>query len=98
MACSRPLVASAVGGLAEVVVPGETGLLVPPEDPRALAGALAAVLRDAGMARTMGAAGRKRFLERFTNERMVDGWLDCYARLGRTHLVAPAPVVPAAQG
>jgi glycogen synthase len=66
MACARPVVASAVGGIPEVVVPGETGLLVPPADPGALAEALNRVLRDRAMARQMGVAGRRRVEEHFS--------------------------------
>jgi glycogen synthase len=60
MACERPVVASAVGGIPEVVVPGRTGLLVPPADPGALADALNRLLRDRALARRMGLAGRQR--------------------------------------
>ncbi len=66
MACERPVVASAVGGIPEVVLPEETGLLVPPADPCALADALNRVLRDRDLARQMGAAGRKRVEEHFS--------------------------------
>jgi glycogen synthase len=83
MACERPVVASAVGGIKEVVVPEETGLLVPPADPRALADALNRVLRDRDMARRMGLAGRKRVEEHFSwtsiahkTQRMYQGLLE----------------------
>jgi glycogen synthase len=66
MACERPVVASAVGGIPEVVVPGRTGLLVPPADPRALADALNRLLRDRRLARQMGLAGRRRVEEHFS--------------------------------
>jgi starch synthase len=66
MACARPVVASAVGGIPEVVVPGKTGLLVPPADPGALAEALNRVLRDRALARQMGLAGRSRVEEHFS--------------------------------
>ena len=66
MACERPVVASAVGGIPEVVVPGETGLLVPPADSRALANALNRVLRDRAAAHAMGLAGRRRVEEHFS--------------------------------
>jgi glycogen synthase len=66
MACARPVVASAVGGIPEVVVPGRTGLLVPPADPGALAAALNHVLGDRAMARQMGLAGRRRVEEHFS--------------------------------
>ena len=60
-----PVVASAVSGIPEVVVDGGTGWLVPPEDPEALARALAAVLADPGEARRRGEAGRRRVAERY---------------------------------
>lgn len=66
MACERPVVASEVGGIPEVVVPGRTGLLVPPADPRLIADALNRVLRDRAMAREMGLAGRRRVDEHFS--------------------------------
>jgi len=58
-AYGRPVVATSVGAVAEVVRNGETGLLVPPEDPEALAEALTALLNDAGRRREMGNAARK---------------------------------------
>jgi glycogen synthase len=66
MACARPVVASAVGGIPEVVIPGRTGLLVPPGDPGALAEGLNHVLRDRAMAHQMGLAGRSRVEEHFS--------------------------------
>lgn len=58
-ACGLPVVASNVGGLPEVVRDGETGILVPPEDPHALASALAGLLSDPHKAMTMGKAARQ---------------------------------------
>jgi alpha-maltose-1-phosphate synthase len=60
MACETAVVASAVGGLLEVVEDGRSGLLVPPGRPDALAEALNRVLADPGLARAMGQAGRRR--------------------------------------
>lgn len=65
-ASGRPVVASDVGGLPEVVVDGQTGLLVPPEDPVALASAIGRVLDDAELSRRLGQAGRRRARERFS--------------------------------
>ena len=60
MACGVPVVASAVGGLAESVVDGVTGIHVPPRQPRRIAEALALTLDDEGRRRSMGAAGLRR--------------------------------------
>ena len=65
MACETPVVASAVGGILEVVVPDETGLLVPPAEPAALARAMRALLEDPARARAMGGAGRRHVERRF---------------------------------
>jgi glycosyltransferase involved in cell wall biosynthesis len=80
MAFSRPVVATAAGGIPEAVEDGVTGRVVPVRDPAALADALAEVLTDAGKAQAMGSAGRRRFEERFTAERMVDETLAAYER------------------
>lgn len=66
MALGRPVVATAVGGMAEVVVDGETGRLVPARDPVALADALSEVLDDPARAAAWGEAGRRRAEARFS--------------------------------
>jgi glycosyltransferase involved in cell wall biosynthesis len=68
----RPVVASDVGGLPEIVEHGRTGLLVPSGDADALAEALAAVAGDSARAAMMGAAGRERALAEFSQERCTD--------------------------
>ena len=78
MAAGRPVVASRVGGLAEAVVHEETGLLVPPGDPTALAAALARLARDPDLRARLGAAGHARVLARYTATRMAEGTLACY--------------------
>ncbi|ABW11530.1 glycogen synthase [Parafrankia sp. EAN1pec] len=65
MACGTAVVASRVGGIPEVVASGETGLLVPPDDPAALAAAINEVLADPGRAAAMGRAGRDRAVAEF---------------------------------
>ena len=72
MACGTAVVASAVGGIPEVVVDGETGLLVPAGDEPALAAALSALLQDHPRATEMGRVGRERAVQHF-------GW-DAIAR------------------
>jgi glycosyltransferase involved in cell wall biosynthesis len=67
MACGVALVATTGGALPEVVgTDGETGLLVPPDDPGALAAAIGRLLDDHQLRRRLGAAGRERVLGRFT--------------------------------
>ena len=65
MACETAVVASAVGGIVEVVEDGKTGLLVPPARPDALAEALNRVLANPELAREMGQAGRRRVEAQF---------------------------------
>jgi sugar transferase (PEP-CTERM/EpsH1 system associated) len=72
MAAGLPVVATTVGGTPEVVVDGVTGLLVPPRDPAALAGALATLVCDTALRRKMGQAGRERVAQCFSVERMVE--------------------------
>lgn len=65
MACGLPVVASKVGGLPEIVLDGETGLLTPPRDVSALARAMAALMGDESRGRALGAAGRDRVEKHF---------------------------------
>jgi starch synthase len=78
MACGTPVVASRVGGIPEVVVDGETGWLVPPGDPVALAQALRDALADPARARQMGEAGRRRVEAHFSWDRIADRTLAVY--------------------
>jgi glycosyltransferase involved in cell wall biosynthesis len=80
MAAGLPVVASDVGGVGELVVDGETGLLVPPGDPARLAQALAHVLDDRALRERLGTAGRARARERFDLGALRDAHLDLYAR------------------
>ena len=71
MACARPVVGSNVGGVKYSVVDGETGLLVPPRDPDALATALNLLLTNPKRAEAMGRRGRARVLRDFTWEQVA---------------------------
>ena len=81
MASGTPVVASRVGGLAEVVEDGETGFLVPPGDVAALRDRLDQVLGDPPLARRLGANARDLVLQRFTWARVAERCLDAYTRM-----------------
>ena len=71
MAAWKPVVATAISGTDETVVHGVTGLLVPPADPAALAGAIQSLLADPEASRRLGLAGRARVAREFLVETMV---------------------------
>lgn len=81
MRAGRPVVASAVGGVPELVVPGTTGYLVAPDDLSGAVARLSALLADEGLRRRMGEAGRRRAAENFSVERMVRGYEALYREL-----------------
>jgi glycosyltransferase involved in cell wall biosynthesis len=78
MAHARPVVATAVGGLAELVVDGETGLLVAPGDRTGLRAAIDRLLADPALRRRLGEAGRKRIAEQYGWDGVVDATIACY--------------------
>lgn len=77
----RPVVATRVGGIPEVVEDGVTGLLVDNEDERALCDATCTLLAHPQVAREMGRRGRIRAIEQFSLDAYVDAYEDLYARL-----------------
>jgi glycosyltransferase involved in cell wall biosynthesis len=79
MAHGRPVVATRVGGLLDLVVDGETGIVVPPRDPAALRSALKRLLADPDLRRKLGSAGRERARTHFSWERVTDATLAAYA-------------------
>jgi glycosyltransferase involved in cell wall biosynthesis len=80
-AAGRPVVATDVGGVADVVRGGETGFLVPPRDGAGLAGRVSALLADPARAAAMGAAGRAWVRSRFSAERLVQDLDALYGEL-----------------
>lgn len=81
-ACAVPVVVSAVGGLPEVVRDGETGFVIPPRDPGAIASAMVTLAGDAALRARLGAAGREHVLARYRWESNAAGMLDVYGGLG----------------
>src|SRR5690606_23274361 len=79
MAAGRAVVATAVSGTPELVIEGVTGRLVPPGDPQALAGALAALVADGEMRARMGAAGAERARRDFAIGAMLDAYEELLA-------------------
>jgi glycosyltransferase involved in cell wall biosynthesis len=77
----RPMVATAIGGMPEVVIDEETGLLVPVRQPEALAAAILRLVEDPELARRLGEAGRARMLERHTIQHTIAGVIDAYREL-----------------
>jgi len=78
MACERAVVASRTGGIPEAIEDGVTGLLVPPQDEGALAQAIVRMLRDPDLRRQLASAARRRVVDDFSVERMVNGTLEVY--------------------
>jgi glycosyltransferase involved in cell wall biosynthesis len=78
MALSLPVVATDVGCVRDVVVPGKTGLLVAPEDSEGLCAALRTVFLDENFARQLGAQGRQRVDAVYSLDGQVDGYLNLY--------------------
>ena len=81
MASGLPVVASRTGGLPEIVVEGETGVLVPPGDPRELADALVGLAKDRDRRRALGAAGRRRVEKEFAVERLLERLIEVYRQV-----------------
>jgi glycosyltransferase involved in cell wall biosynthesis len=101
MACGVALVATTGGALPEVVgTDGETGLLVAPDDPGALAGAIARLLDDPELRARLGAAGRQRVISRFTWQITAAGTAACYEAVmaGKPLPGAPTAAATAADG
>jgi glycosyltransferase involved in cell wall biosynthesis len=93
MAAGLPVVASAVGGVPELVEHGRTGIVVPPDDPAPLADAIARLVADADLRRRMGEAGRARAEALFDVDRFRQKHFDLYAReLARCDLPVPRPI------
>jgi len=80
LAAARPVVATAVGGVPEVVIHGQTGLTVPVSDVSALSESILTLLRDRSLADRLGQAGRQHVYPRYDSSRLVDDVRQLYLR------------------
>jgi D-inositol-3-phosphate glycosyltransferase len=94
MACARPVIGSAVGGIKSTVIDGETGFLVPPDDPGALAEKLAVLQDDPQLAQRMGEAGLARARALFTWRGVARSLARCYRRALDPRRAIREPVRP----
>ncbi len=92
MACGRPLVGSAVGGLLDTVKPGKTGVLVPPKDPTSVVSAVRGLLRDPDLRAELGAAARQRAVACYSWDRVAADTEEAYTAVLTRQIQAVEPV------
>jgi D-inositol-3-phosphate glycosyltransferase len=85
MACAKPVVGSRVGGIKTSVADGETGYLVPPRDPKALAERVLRLLSDPTLKSRLGRAARRRIEEHYTWERVATLAADAFSEVAVSH-------------
>ena len=85
MSAGKPVIATQIGGTDEAVIAGETGLLIPPADPAALAAAIRTLLADQPLAKRLASAGRARVEQEFSAIKMVQQVIDVYDELLEKH-------------
>ena len=86
MAAALPVIATRVGGVAEAVVDGETGILVEPRQPDQLAAAIQLLANDRILAEGYGRAGRERALKNFTWTDNADRYVEAYSQACETNV------------
>jgi glycosyltransferase involved in cell wall biosynthesis len=78
MALEKPVVATIGGGTSEIVIDNETGFLINPSNPKELADKLGILLENKSLRTRMGSAGKKRVIDEFSVEKMVNKYIDLY--------------------
>jgi glycosyltransferase involved in cell wall biosynthesis len=81
MAAGKPTIGTDVGGIPEAIDDRVSGLIVPPNDPAALARAIVKLLKDEALAKRMGQAGLARARKLFSVDHMVEGTIEAYRRI-----------------
>jgi glycosyltransferase involved in cell wall biosynthesis len=89
LALSKPVVATSAGGLPEIIQDGNTGRLVAPADPEALADGIVDMLTHTESAGTMAASGRQRVLQDFSIDAMVTKNIDVYRHIMKDYRTSP---------
>jgi glycosyltransferase involved in cell wall biosynthesis len=94
LAMAKPVVSTNIGGIPEIILPGQTGLLVPPKNPHALAQAMRRLMEDRELGRQLGSQGRQLVQEYFSLEHMAEAVERVYDEIfrgGGQGPLAPAP-------
>lgn len=97
MATGLPIVSTSVGGIPDLVLENSTGQLVPPNDPDAMAGAMAAYVNQPELARQHGRAGRERIQRHYSIDAMLSGYIGLYDALRRTKTTTGESINPCAE-
>jgi glycosyltransferase involved in cell wall biosynthesis len=91
MMFAKPVIGCRAGGMTDIVEVGKTGLLAEPGDGASLQACLECLIDDPELRRQMGAAGRRRYKERFAPDRMTDALVDVLLGSARSHVSSPGP-------
>ena len=83
MSASKPVIATDIDGINEIIIDGENGLLVPPGDSKALAEKIKLLLSDKSLAKRLAVSGKETIMKNFTSEKMVKGVTDIYCEIIR---------------